>query len=1068
MIDDFFFEYLTRHVADSYSQLAQDLWVLAALQHKRDGYFIEVGAYDGVNLSNTLLLEHAGWTGILVEPNPDAFSLLKAQRRAIAVQNCVWNTDGEIVTMEKVLTKPELSRITAVDTKSDHDIFGARAHHEIVKVETITPTTLLEQNGVPKIIDYLSVDIEGGEIEVLRAFPFDTYSVRLASIEHNYTKQREEIHDLMTQLGFVRVLTEFSKFDDWYVRPDLVPELGPLPDDAEDALFKDLLAIENRPSPSVDCAQSVLGIALQLRRLERMPEARRLLEAYLGHQPFDHLAMCRLADMEYAEGRTEQAENLYVQASKAAPDLPVARLGLAQLKLQEKLLEEALEIAQNVQERFPENKTAIGISARALLRMGRLEDCVAVSLEAIRRGDLPPKFVATMLRKLRDKGLLAEEVAVLRAHHGVNTHDADLNSSLLNTLIRWRRGDGSIGPPGPQGRDFERRIKIAMQGAHCVANLPKVEGAGDVVEVSGSRFQRMFDGTLVPEHGYYGAWMTRLIAQLNGHHEPQEERVFFHVMDHIEGGFILELGAFWGFYTAAFLRRFPGKSDAFLVEPAVLNAAVGLETLRVNGLKACMQLGYFGTAHRNLNDQKISDDLAFSPTKFDVCDFFEREQLSEITIFHADVQGGERRLLEEIETLLRQRAIKYLFISTHGPKTHVSVLNAIKKVGYFLIAEHDNLESFSFDGLVVARSPDVTDVGFVDLPLRTTSVDTAPDPVGQTPSTISDKVLVIKNSGEGFWANIEHAVWHLVLAEALERKPIIHWGSGGFYARAGYEAFQLYFEPLNELRISDLAGGTFYPDYWTSQNIEKQLPITGEVSHLLTQRHAWLKQMTKDAPDATEFRLDVVNALATRPEATSIVAMNYAHLEEFRELLPEESEYKSMHADDVRRAVFRKYFRLNETVSQEIAKRRSAIIPSGVKVAAVHARATDKQHKESMNPIMNEMIMEEAERWLAENNGKLFVMTESNLELQKFLDRFGDQVVMQNCFRSDAALTPNFRHPEADGFESGMSILTDTYIAASCDYFIGYSKSNVVSYVAAISDLPADKIHLVDMEYRAV
>jgi len=62
-----------------YSQLNQDLWVLDTLKHKRNGIFVDVGAFDGINLSNTYLLEKEhGWNGICIEANSESFKKLKS------------------------------------------------------------------------------------------------------------------------------------------------------------------------------------------------------------------------------------------------------------------------------------------------------------------------------------------------------------------------------------------------------------------------------------------------------------------------------------------------------------------------------------------------------------------------------------------------------------------------------------------------------------------------------------------------------------------------------------------------------------------------------------------------------------------------------------------------------------------------------------------------------------------------------------------------------------------------------------------------------------------------------
>ena len=84
---------------------------------------------------------------------------------------------------------------------------------QAMEMTTISLDDFLTQNGAPKVIDYLSIDTEGSEYEILRTFPFDKWTVRFITVEHNYTPLRDAIRALLEPLGYVR--TE-AKFDDWY------------------------------------------------------------------------------------------------------------------------------------------------------------------------------------------------------------------------------------------------------------------------------------------------------------------------------------------------------------------------------------------------------------------------------------------------------------------------------------------------------------------------------------------------------------------------------------------------------------------------------------------------------------------------------------------------------------------------------------------------------------------------------------------------------------------------------------------------------------------------------------
>lgn len=200
-------------VAESKSQLGQDVFVLSSLGFKREGFFLDFGATDGISLSNTWLLEkHYGWTGILAEPALVWQKKLKENRDSIITDLCVWKESGKEISFSE---SAELSTITKF---KDADLHSAARKSAIAySVKTITLMDLCSMYNAPDVIDFISIDTEGSELEILREFNFDRYKVRVICVEHNYTKQRPKIKKLLESKGFERVFTDLSDFDDWYV-----------------------------------------------------------------------------------------------------------------------------------------------------------------------------------------------------------------------------------------------------------------------------------------------------------------------------------------------------------------------------------------------------------------------------------------------------------------------------------------------------------------------------------------------------------------------------------------------------------------------------------------------------------------------------------------------------------------------------------------------------------------------------------------------------------------------------------------------------------------------------------
>jgi hypothetical protein len=86
-------------------------------------------------------------------------------------------------------------------------------------VETISLLDMLDKYNAPSIIDYMSIDTEGSEYEILKAFDFNRYKFKVISCEHNFTSARDSIHRLLESKGYERKYEHLSQWDDWYVRP---------------------------------------------------------------------------------------------------------------------------------------------------------------------------------------------------------------------------------------------------------------------------------------------------------------------------------------------------------------------------------------------------------------------------------------------------------------------------------------------------------------------------------------------------------------------------------------------------------------------------------------------------------------------------------------------------------------------------------------------------------------------------------------------------------------------------------------------------------------------------------
>ena len=213
-----FLSFCLRHFASSNSQFFQDLYVAHKLGHKRNGYFVDFGATDGILGSNSYYFEkELDWVGIVAEPNAVHHVKLRNNRNCIIDQRCVWKESGEKI--EFVATAhPDFSTISLF--KDNDYISAARtaaAGAVCVMVETVSLNELLSENNAPTDFDYLSIDTEGSEYEILKSLDYKKYRPQIITAEHNHNAAlRNDIHTLLTSQGYVREFETFSGVDDWY------------------------------------------------------------------------------------------------------------------------------------------------------------------------------------------------------------------------------------------------------------------------------------------------------------------------------------------------------------------------------------------------------------------------------------------------------------------------------------------------------------------------------------------------------------------------------------------------------------------------------------------------------------------------------------------------------------------------------------------------------------------------------------------------------------------------------------------------------------------------------------
>ena len=215
---------------DSKSQLYQDVFASFIVDGKFEKTFLEFGATNGIDLSNSYSLEtFKGWTGVLSEPSPQwHHDLIKNRNKTKIITKCIWSQS------EKKLDffMSDVGALSTIKDFVDSDkssMPGNTAQRKkggkTVSVETISLNDVIKEYFNDEVPSYISVDTEGSEYEILKSFDLNVYRPKLLTIEHNFTDQQKHIDSLMKNNNYERIFEKLTLFDAWYVSREVLKEL---------------------------------------------------------------------------------------------------------------------------------------------------------------------------------------------------------------------------------------------------------------------------------------------------------------------------------------------------------------------------------------------------------------------------------------------------------------------------------------------------------------------------------------------------------------------------------------------------------------------------------------------------------------------------------------------------------------------------------------------------------------------------------------------------------------------------------------------------------------------------
>lgn len=198
-----------------YSQFGEDRILAGIFGNRRQGVCVEVGANDGVTDSTTYHFERLGWQCVLVEPNPQLCMLIRRNRSAVlhecAASNCAGSTT--LLVAEGAERAHGVSAISGTPRAREKiEAYGFTARPVSVRTETLD--RILEQSGLRGRIDFISIDVEGHELEVLKGMSLSRWSPRIILVEDNSGFQDPGVSDWLGQHGYERFRR--TGVNDWF------------------------------------------------------------------------------------------------------------------------------------------------------------------------------------------------------------------------------------------------------------------------------------------------------------------------------------------------------------------------------------------------------------------------------------------------------------------------------------------------------------------------------------------------------------------------------------------------------------------------------------------------------------------------------------------------------------------------------------------------------------------------------------------------------------------------------------------------------------------------------------
>lgn len=324
--------------------------------------------------------------------------------------------------------------------------------------------------------------------------------------------------------------------------------------------------------------------------------------------------------------------------------------------------------------------------------------------------------------------------------------------------------------------------------------------------------------------------------------------------------------------------------------------------------------------------------------------------------------------------------------------------------------------------------------------------------VYETGDQKTDKFLLIKAWGYGFWSDVFHVLGMLLLAEITGRIPVVHWGSNSHFGDVigtnTSNTFDAFFEPVSAYSIDDLCSSEFdfFPPKWNRVNLYEN------------DVNKWFGSWARIAG------LYCLN----RPE-TIVVSDFYTGVIDLKPWIPIGHSLYGQSVDDLYEYLIKKYLKPRRIILDKVDVFLRTSLKS-VNYISVHMRGSDKIVEVIDLGILNSKYFAEIDSQISKCQAhRIFLMTDDESIRETFFQRYGDKTVVTDCQRTSNKYGIHY-HQNIDKNKLGVEVMVDTYIAAKGQVFIGNASSNpslMVRYLKGWGDsnvklLGHNTLHMLD------